>query len=78
MTQDQETSLRQILVDANVDEMVINQLFDELHATDHTEDPTPNIEGQISELTVRINEESDWRKKAVLAAERVKIGLNRT
>lgn len=80
MNPSQETSLRQILIDAKVDETVINQLFDELHATDHTteENLVPNVEGKISELTVKIQEESDWRKKAILAAERVKLGLDRT
>jgi hypothetical protein len=77
MDSSKQTSLRQILIDAKVDETTINQFFNELGMEDE-KGPIEDVEQKIAEITVKIQEEPDWRKRAVLAAERVKLGLDRT
>jgi hypothetical protein len=78
MDSSKQASLRQILIDAKVDETIIDQFFDKLVGEEEHDAPVDNVEQKISEITLQIQEESDWRKRATLAAERVKLGLDRT
>ena len=80
MTLEQQESLfRDLLYEAKIDEGVIDQIFEKLYATNQPDEGVANddLEKQIDDLQIKIHDETDWRKKVVLAAQRVKLGLDR-